>query len=364
VDARSGRFGVEGRGATRPPGEPAPVARPEGAGGAGRLLRPGQLLGDDAGAGLGAAGPGGARPAAVAPAGPGPGLGDPGGPGRGVRRGEEPGPLRRALRGRAGDGPVPGPRAGVVPGQPGRVDAGRAWGSTRWRARPRAPARTGGAGTGACGAPSRSCWWGSPSARRSPGGLGRDGARPEPRPRAGGVGPRPAPGRGWVVWARAGARVARDGVFWAALAGTTAACGWLGRRPHAHRRVAVALGIIALAELGLYGHALLEVAPAGRFLGPDPVGAAVGPGPAPRPVPRPRPGSPSTTTSAPSASAWRRRTSTTRSRSSTPPTCTRRCTPCSIPGRTRRPGSRRTAPAPGPGGRSGRGCSTGWASPC
>ncbi|HEX8199854.1 MAG TPA: hypothetical protein VF590_05160, partial [Isosphaeraceae bacterium] len=55
----------------------------------------------------------------------------------------------------------------------------------------------------------------------------------------------------------------------------TVAFGWLGRRPGDRRGVAAALGSVALAELGLDGAGLLRTAPAGRFLGPDPVGAAV-----------------------------------------------------------------------------------------
>jgi hypothetical protein len=35
------------------------------------------------------------------------------------------------------------------------------------------------------------------------------------------------------------------------------------------------LGGLALVELGLYGHSLLKVAPAGRFLGPDPISRAL-----------------------------------------------------------------------------------------
>jgi hypothetical protein len=75
--------------------------------------------------------------------------------------------------------------------------------------------------------------------------------------------------------ALAASRLVHDGVFWLALGGTVVAFA-LGRRPGLDRRaVAVALGVLGLVELGLHGQALLKVAPAVRFLGPDPISAAL-----------------------------------------------------------------------------------------
>ncbi|HEV3162958.1 MAG TPA: hypothetical protein VGZ22_02875 [Isosphaeraceae bacterium] len=67
------------------------------------------------------------------------------------------------------------------------------------------------------------------------------------------------------------ARIVQEPVFWVALAGTTMGLFWLARRPGEGRRVSVALGVLALVELGSYGHALIKTAPAGQFLGIDPV---------------------------------------------------------------------------------------------
>lgn len=78
-----------------------------------------------------------------------------------------------------------------------------------------------------------------------------------------------------VVWLRAGARLARDPVFLSAFIGSSAALIWLRLRPWDRRAVAVVLGLMASGELALYGHDLIRVAPASRFLDPDPVGEAI-----------------------------------------------------------------------------------------
>jgi hypothetical protein len=70
-------------------------------------------------------------------------------------------------------------------------------------------------------------------------------------------------------------RILRDGVFWGALGATAAALAYGALRPANRRAAACALGVLALAELGVNGFALLKVAPAGRFLGPDPITAAL-----------------------------------------------------------------------------------------
>ncbi len=72
-------------------------------------------------------------------------------------------------------------------------------------------------------------------------------------------------------------RVLTNGVFWGALAGMTAAIrlGSLFRSPEIRRLATGLLGLSALCELGWYGFSLLQVAPADRFLGDDPVGAAL-----------------------------------------------------------------------------------------
>ena len=82
-------------------------------------------------------------------------------------------------------------------------------------------------------------------------------------------------GRELARWVLASGRLARDPIFWVALAGTAAAFAHLRRRPGDGRRVATALGALALAELGAHGAILLKVAPAARFLAPDPLDEAL-----------------------------------------------------------------------------------------
>jgi len=76
-------------------------------------------------------------------------------------------------------------------------------------------------------------------------------------------------------WALGAGRLARDLRFWFALAGSLAALDLASRGPSGRRRAAVALGVLAWAELGCYGYSILRVAPPGRFLGPDPIGDAI-----------------------------------------------------------------------------------------
>ena len=76
-------------------------------------------------------------------------------------------------------------------------------------------------------------------------------------------------------WVRAANHLAGDPVLWIALAGTAGAFEHLRRRPGDRRRVAAALGVLALAELGAHGAILLRTAPAARFLAPDPLDAAL-----------------------------------------------------------------------------------------
>jgi hypothetical protein len=66
-------------------------------------------------------------------------------------------------------------------------------------------------------------------------------------------------------------------MFWVALGGTGGLL-LLGRTAAGPRRRAVAaglLGCLALVELGVHGRGLLRVAPAERFLGPDPITAVL-----------------------------------------------------------------------------------------
>jgi hypothetical protein len=74
----------------------------------------------------------------------------------------------------------------------------------------------------------------------------------------------------------AAGRVGRSGTFWLALGGTllVLACGTHthdGGRPVA----AISLAALALLELVMHAQALVKVAPADRFLGPDPISAAL-----------------------------------------------------------------------------------------
>jgi hypothetical protein len=79
----------------------------------------------------------------------------------------------------------------------------------------------------------------------------------------------------WKRAVMAASRLAHDPVFWLALSGTTLGMVWLAHRPTQRRRVALGLGMLALVELGAHGFALIRTAPAGEFLGPDPVSAAI-----------------------------------------------------------------------------------------
>src|SRR5262249_25466725 len=77
-----------------------------------------------------------------------------------------------------------------------------------------------------------------------------------------------------VAGARREALAARQVVstptFWLALTAIASVVA-LGRwRPERNALWARALGLIALAELGAYGHELLQVAPPAAFVGPDP----------------------------------------------------------------------------------------------
>ncbi len=76
-------------------------------------------------------------------------------------------------------------------------------------------------------------------------------------------------------WIGAGARIAADPVALAALAGTFLGFEALRLRPDRRRTIAAALGVLAVAELGIYGHSLIRVAPASRFLDPGEVGRAI-----------------------------------------------------------------------------------------
>ncbi len=74
----------------------------------------------------------------------------------------------------------------------------------------------------------------------------------------------------------AASRVARSGTFWLALGGTVLVLAYGSRaQGRVRRATALALGGLALVELGLYGRALVKIAPADRFLGPDPISAAL-----------------------------------------------------------------------------------------
>ena len=70
-------------------------------------------------------------------------------------------------------------------------------------------------------------------------------------------------------------RLSRDPTFFAALGGTAfllaLGAGWPGGR----RGLACALGLLGLVELGFHGKGLIATTPAGRFLGPDPIGEAL-----------------------------------------------------------------------------------------
>jgi hypothetical protein len=77
--------------------------------------------------------------------------------------------------------------------------------------------------------------------------------------------------------ARAASRVLGDPRFWTAISGLMVligvGCAPIGAR--GRRGVVGLIGLVALGELGWYGYALIRVAPAERFTGPDPVSAAI-----------------------------------------------------------------------------------------
>lgn len=75
--------------------------------------------------------------------------------------------------------------------------------------------------------------------------------------------------------ALAALRVVRDGTFWAALGGIVLFVAAARRQPERRPAWAVAFGMLGLAELAAHGHGLIVVAPAERFLGPDPISAAM-----------------------------------------------------------------------------------------
>ncbi|MGP0065624.1 MAG: hypothetical protein ACLQGP_18725 [Isosphaeraceae bacterium] len=77
--------------------------------------------------------------------------------------------------------------------------------------------------------------------------------------------------------ARAANHVLHDGGFWFALVGMSLLCLW-GCRPiddRSRRRLGNLFGLIAIAELGWCGYALIQVAPASRFLMRDPISTAL-----------------------------------------------------------------------------------------
>ena len=76
-------------------------------------------------------------------------------------------------------------------------------------------------------------------------------------------------------WVLGLARIAGEPAFWTALIGAGLALAWGRRRPVFRRRAALALGLLALAELAWYGHDMIVVSPAGRFLDPNPIDRAI-----------------------------------------------------------------------------------------
>src|SRR5262249_1070197 len=84
-------------------------------------------------------------------------------------------------------------------------------------------------------------------------------------------GERTGPDRG----ALAASNVLRSARFWLAAGGMIMVLAVGRRRPRYQAACAVALGMGGLAELAAHGHALITVAPAERFLGPDPISAVL-----------------------------------------------------------------------------------------
>jgi hypothetical protein len=84
-------------------------------------------------------------------------------------------------------------------------------------------------------------------------------------------------------WLLACERIRGDAWFWVALVGVAAVLDGWRRQPAGGGRAARWLGALALLELAAQGARLIEVAPASRFLGPDPVARAIAGTPGPRP---------------------------------------------------------------------------------
>ncbi|WP_435005663.1 hypothetical protein P12x_003480 [Tundrisphaera lichenicola] len=76
-------------------------------------------------------------------------------------------------------------------------------------------------------------------------------------------------------WILGLARLSTDPVFWGALGFSTVTVGWAACYPSSRRKAALILGGIGLIELTLYGHDLIRISPADRFLGPNPIGQAL-----------------------------------------------------------------------------------------
>jgi hypothetical protein len=76
----------------------------------------------------------------------------------------------------------------------------------------------------------------------------------------------------WRTW-RAAGRILEEPAFWLTIAavGTVTAAGCLRRRGSGCPWAADLLGVVALGELAWYGFAMIQVAPAETFLGPDPI---------------------------------------------------------------------------------------------
>jgi hypothetical protein len=75
----------------------------------------------------------------------------------------------------------------------------------------------------------------------------------------------------------AAARVVGSRIFWLALGGAFLLLAHGSRTHDSGRRLAaLALAVLALVELGMHAQSLIKVAPADRFLGADPISAALG----------------------------------------------------------------------------------------
>src|SRR5262249_48044981 len=83
------------------------------------------------------------------------------------------------------------------------------------------------------------------------------------------------PAEGASREAIAAQKIVTTPTFWLALGGMSVLPALGHRRPERSALWAGALGLLGLAELGTYGHALLRVAPTDAFLGPDPISSAL-----------------------------------------------------------------------------------------